>query len=122
MDMDREAYLLGRAALKTKIKALAFVQKRDKAVLRVTRKLTKTQEDKAAARKAAGYKPGDEGPTTWECTKRRMQITAYLNVYAKIRNAVPHALPDWYYMHTYQTFREEAEALFDQATKAESVA
>jgi len=119
--IDREKFVLGRAALKTKIKALSAAQKRDKGVLRITRKLSKTKEEKEAALAAAGYKPGT-GPTAWECMERRMQITAYLNVYATIRGRTPHKVPDWYYPHTYRTYFNEAQALFEQATKPEPVA
>jgi len=120
-NMDRETYLLGRAALKTKIKALAFEQKRSKTCLRMIRKKLSTPEQNSAALKAGGYDP-TKGPTSWECLMRRMQITAYLNIYAQIRNSVPHAVPDWYYTHTYSTYLQEAQALFDRATKTAPVA
>lgn len=122
MDMDRETFLLGRAALKTKIKALAAAQKREKGVLRIIRKLSKTEEEKTAALVAADFKPGDL-PTSGRCWLRRIEITAYLNLYAQIRGRASSNPPGKDYCpYTYSKYTREAQALFDQATKPTPVA
>jgi len=126
-EMDREAYLVGRAALKTKIKALSFEQKRDKAALRMPRK---TEEDHAALKDAleeagysAGYGDSQTSSAQMRTWSRRQKITAYLNIYAKIRGKdSPHPMGKEYYRYTYEKYLAEAQEMFDHATKAEPVA
>ena len=126
-EMDREAYLSGRAALKTKIKAMSFEQKRDKAILRMPRK---TKEDHAAlgaAIKEAGHSTGYGYDRTSDAQTRRwfrrQKITAYLNVYAKIRGKESgNPMGKDYYKYSYEKHVAEAQEMFDHATKPELVA
>lgn len=125
-EMDREAYLLGRAALKTKIKALAAAQKMDKDILRKPRK---TPEDHTVLKDAlerAGYSTERYLPTDsvqMRCWSRRQKITAYLTVYAKIRGKESsNPMGKDYYKYSYEKYVAEAQEMFDHATKPAPVA
>lgn len=124
--MDRETYLLGRAALKTKIKELASAQSKDKTILRMPRG---TEENWNAIKMAlgeAGYslKYGVSlGSVQAKCWFRRQEITAYLTVYAEIREKTnAHPMGHDYYGPTYTQYLNDARRLFESATSPVPVA
>jgi len=122
MDMDRETYLMGRAALKQKIKALSFEQTRAKVCLRVIRKMLSTPEQGAVALKVGGYKGGEDVPKHWTCQCRRTEISAYLNVYAKIRGKEPQHGSKKHYLGMYSQYFEQAQVMFDEAASTAVIA
>ena len=124
--MDRETYLLGRSALKTTIKELAFLQSRDKAILRMPRGTEENLDAIEAALGEAGYslKYGVSlGSIQAKCWFRRQEITAYLTVYAEIRKK-PNAHPPGhdYYGPTYTQYLNDARRLFESAVSPTPVA
>jgi hypothetical protein len=79
----------------------------------------KTKEQKEAFSKALTDHHGNKHYSYLQisCQLRRMQITAYLNLYAQIRNRAPHATPENYDTYNYNRYATEAQELFDQATQ-----
>lgn len=128
MDRNEEAvakayYSKGVWVIKERIKEMAAAQKRDKSILRMSRK---TDDDRAALKKAldaTDYTWKDIGTVQCGHILRRPRITAYLEIYSKIRGKTPANGPGKdYYLPTYRQHLAEAQKLFDETAKIAPVA
>jgi hypothetical protein len=116
-DVARDYYRKGIWVIKEHIKELAAIQKKEKAILRMPRK---TQEDRAAIKEALEKTDcpwKDTSSLQCRCTLRRPKITAFLTLYAEIRNK-PNCNPPGkeYHMPSFSSHLIAARRMFEKAT------
>lgn len=118
--MTREAFLRGVAELKLHIKRLAAAQRRDKKILRMPRKNSEQLaliEAAITARDIWGdqYTPSKPDISWLQMTtaERRMRITAFLMIYAKVRGKEPPYKTTKYHAGMFESRLRGAQGVFD---------
>lgn len=118
--MTRDAFLRGVAELKAHIKKLAEVQRRDKKILRMPRKDAEQLaliDVAIAARDPEGDRYSVSHPDiSWvqmTAAERRMRITAFLTIYAKVRGKEAPYKTDKYNQSMFEDRLRGAQGVFD---------